>query len=410
MAQKSKPMTGWVPMVADKTRSQSESVQTIYSQMQSSRLVVPDYQREADQRDDRKESLFLESILNNLTIPAFFFAETDRCVEVVDGQQRLSTIRKFKAGEIAISGDESMVYLSPQSVHYAGKKYKALHKSLRQVFDEYPLTVIYLPRQMEQTAKLEVFRRINEGGTPLTAQDIRLSYYSESRSVTFVRLVGVHAETESSGKMVTAAKQRGIESPWSGHAKAKRAWHEWWEEKAKARGQTPSEMFLWFLVARYRDLLQSLLQTADAHKHLQLSFRGSTEEALDIFCAQLAYTDKTTKSAGLPTLGAKLEEEFSNFRVWMHKTLEMGLAGLSVDKYKQMALFFAAAVELRLRADKVTNDQWDSIGEFIRTPRTAGQKWLSGKGYPEQKGRWSGTKGQKTQCDRVVELLEAIVG
>jgi hypothetical protein len=49
------------------------------------------------------------------------------------------------------------------------------------------------------------------------------------------------------------------------------------------------------------------------------------------------------------------------------------------------------------------------IGQFIRTPREAGQRWLVGRGYPEQKGRWGGSKGQKTQCDRVVELLEAIV-
>lgn len=54
MAGKSKPAATWTPMVADKTRSQSESVQTVYSQMQSGRLIIPDYQREADQWDDRK--------------------------------------------------------------------------------------------------------------------------------------------------------------------------------------------------------------------------------------------------------------------------------------------------------------------------------------------------------------------
>jgi hypothetical protein len=262
---------------------------------------------------------------------------------------------------MAISGDESMVYLSPQSVYYAGKKYKALDKHLKVVFDEYPLTVIYLPRQMEQSAKLEIFRRINEGGTPLTAQDIRLSYYSESQSVTFVRLAGIHAETESSQKMVAAARKRGIADPWDQHGKAKRLWREWWAEKAKARGQTPSEMFLWFLVARYRDKLQSLLGTADSCKHLQLTFRGSTEEALDVFCAQLAHTDRTGKSAGLPTIKDNLSEEFGNFVVWMKTTLDSGLSGLSVDKYKQMALLLAGAVELDLSPETVTHNQWDAI-------------------------------------------------
>jgi hypothetical protein len=396
-------------MVSDPTRSQSESIQTVYSRLKKGRLVIPDYQREADQWDDRKESLFLESILNNLTIPAFFFAETEINIEVVDGQQRLNTIAKFIRGEIAISDDESMVYLSPQSVHYAGKSYDKLHRNLRTIFDEYPLTIIYLPKLLEQGAKLEIFRRINEGGTPLTAQDIRLSYYSESPSVTFVRLAGVHADTQSSRTMLASAKARGVGDPWEDDPKAKSIWHDWWQETAKSRGQTPSEMFLWFLVARYRDELQSLIATPDSSKHLQLTFRGSTEEALDIFCAQLAFTDRTDKSAGLPILKNGLKEEFASFILWMRTTLGHGLAGLSVDKYKQMALLFAAAVELDLTPKKLNQDNWDAFGEFIRQPRSAGQKWLKGDGYPEQKGRWGGTKGQKAQCDRVVELVQAIV-
>ena len=36
-------------------------------------LFIPDYQRDSEQWDDRKQSLFIESLLNNLTIPAFFF-------------------------------------------------------------------------------------------------------------------------------------------------------------------------------------------------------------------------------------------------------------------------------------------------------------------------------------------------
>ena len=63
------------PLVKDSTRSQSESVQTIVSQMQNKEVYIPDYQRDSDQWDNRKKSLFLESLLNNLTIPAFFFVK-----------------------------------------------------------------------------------------------------------------------------------------------------------------------------------------------------------------------------------------------------------------------------------------------------------------------------------------------
>ena len=225
------------PDGSDPTRSQSESIQTVYSRLKKGDWLYPTTNVRQINGTTGRSLFFLESILNNLTIPAFFFAETDVNIEVVDGQQRLNTIAKFIRGETAISDDESMVYLSPQSVHYAGKKYSNLHPDLKTIFDEYPLTIIYLPKLLEQGAKLEIFRRINEGGTPLTAQDIRLSYYSESPSVTFVRLAGVHADTQSSRNMLAAAKVRGVANPWEPHPKAKLTWHEWWEENAKLAGR-----------------------------------------------------------------------------------------------------------------------------------------------------------------------------
>ncbi len=151
------------------------------ARLRSRRLQIPDYQRDNDQWDQRKESLFIESLLNNLTVPAFFFAQVEGSIEVVDGQQRLSTISKFANGDLRLSNDESVVYLTPQSVHYRGKVFSDLHPSLQAVFNDYPLTIIYLPTSLDLGTKLEIFRRINEGGTPLTAQDIRLAYYRAPR-------------------------------------------------------------------------------------------------------------------------------------------------------------------------------------------------------------------------------------
>ena len=79
------------PIVSDPTRTQSENVETVISRLKNGRIVIPDYQRDAEQWDLRKESLFIESLLNNLTIPALFFLEDQDTgtIEVIDGQQRL---------------------------------------------------------------------------------------------------------------------------------------------------------------------------------------------------------------------------------------------------------------------------------------------------------------------------------
>lgn len=400
-----------VPMVSQKTRAESTNIETIIGRLRSKRLIIPDYQRDAEQWDSRKESLFIESLLNNLTIPAFFFAEReDGLIEVVDGQQRLTTTLKYANDDFPISNDESIVYLSPQSIQYVGKKFSDLSLKLQNVFNDYPLTIISLPSDLEFGTKLEIFRRINEGGTPLTAQDIRLSYYSESPSVYLIRLAGLHSENASAVRMIEAAESKGVKNPWDDKETEYNSWKDWWQGKALARGQTPSEMFLWYLVMRHRNDLNNLLQNPGMMKHLPLSFRGTTEEALDIYCAQLRYTDMHKGIQVFPTVGYGLEEEFNHFSVWINALLNYGLPGISVDKYKQTALLIGAAVDCQIKPNDLSPENWDAISEFIRTPRKSGEKWLKDEGgYPEQKGRWTGAKGQKSQCDAAKQLLEKII-
>lgn len=397
-----------LPLVTDSTRAQSENVETVVTRLRNKRLIIPPYQRDAEQWDIRKESLFIESILNNLTVPAFFFASGDGTkIEVVDGQQRLSTILKFANNEFPLCDDDSIVYLTPQSVHYRGKLLNQLPDSLQSVFNDYPLTIIYLPSSIDLGTKLEIFRRINEGGTPLSAQDIRLAYYSESATITKIRLAGLHSKQPASVRMLDAARDRGVTNPWDRHPDAYTHWQSWWEGKVKARGQTPSEMFLWYLITLFRDPLNSLLSDASQMKHLPLAFRGSTEEALDVFCAQLRWTEEHGGVEIFPGQG-KIDNLFDDFVKWIGQFLSMSLSGVSVDKYKQVALTVAALVELGVETSAVSHDAWDALADFIRTPRKVGKQYLP-EGYPEQKGRWGGANGQYAQCKTGVELIQKVL-
>jgi hypothetical protein len=399
-----------LPLVTDKTRAQSENVETVVTRLRNERIVIPDYQRDAEQWDKRKESLFIESILNNLTVPAFFFSEgDDQKIEVVDGQQRLTTILKYVEDKFALSDEASMVYLTPQSVYYSGKRFSELPKKLQSVFNDYPLTIIYLPQSLDLSTKLEIFRRINEGGTPLTGQDIRLAYYSSSPSVTTIRLAGVHGNGDAVSRMQKSAKERNIPDPWENWTRAYELWGEWWEGKLTARGQTPSEMFLWYLVTLNRESLHSLLSTPNQMKHLKISFRGSTEEALDVYCAQILWTDEHGSLPVFPG-GKDLQKDFNSFATWIEYILKQGLSGVSVDKYKQTALLIGALVDSKVQPSQVSHDAWDEFGTFIRYPRKTGQKWLADAGgYPEQKGRWGGTSGQYMQCKQVCKLVSKIL-
>ena len=250
-----------------------------------------------------------------------------------------------------------------------GKIFRNSRQNLKTVFNDYPLTIIYLPPRLDLGTKLEIFRRINEGGTPLTAQDIRLSYYSESKSVYFVRLAGIYAEAPSAQRMIEAASKKGVDNLWIQYPTARKHWVEWWEGKAQAKGQTPSAMFLWYLVFTHRKKLDNLISTQDAMKHLAMTFNGSTEQALDTYCAQLQFTDTKKGESIFPTYGKGLEKDFENFVTWIEAILGSAMSGVSVDKYKQTALLIGAAVELGLDAKALSNDVWDAISGFIRAPR-----------------------------------------
>ena len=49
----------------------TEAVENVLARFEKKEIIIPQYQRDADQWDDSKKSLFIESILNRLTVPAF---------------------------------------------------------------------------------------------------------------------------------------------------------------------------------------------------------------------------------------------------------------------------------------------------------------------------------------------------
>ena len=61
------------PLITESSTSESTNVEVVMNDLRDKILRIPDYQRDTDQWDDTTKSLFIESVINNLTIPAFFF-------------------------------------------------------------------------------------------------------------------------------------------------------------------------------------------------------------------------------------------------------------------------------------------------------------------------------------------------
>jgi len=222
------------PLIAESSTSESTTVEVVMNDLRDQTLTIPDYQRDGDQWDEPTRSLLVESVINNLTIPAFFFeVTTQEGVEnnaVIDGQQRLTTLSEFYNNDMRLVDSDEAPYLSPHSVHYAGKKFKDLPPAYQQTFKKYRMTIIKLRNLGDM--RLEIFRRINQGGTPLSGQDIRLAYFGEgSPSVTFIRLAGIYdPDRPAARRFVSSAADRfKMSFPWGQTGRA--SWLDWWEDK-----------------------------------------------------------------------------------------------------------------------------------------------------------------------------------
>ncbi|MCY7337953.1 MAG: hypothetical protein LH613_17365, partial [Chamaesiphon sp.] len=215
----------------------------------------------------------------------------------------------------------------------------------------------------------------------------------------------------SAKRMLEAAAKIQLSDPWKNFPAAHKQWQDWWRDKEKAKGQTPSLMFLWYLICLERNTLNSIVSPLGGTHHLKMVFRGTTEEILDIYCAQLKYQE--TESGATELLSSSeviMNERFPVFSHWMHRILSKSLSGINVGNYKQLSLLIAAATELDYQPENLSAAQWNVIGQFIRSPRIASKQILGNyDAYPEPKGRWNGERGQKKQCDKAVQIFAKIL-
>lgn len=130
--------------------------------------VAPDFQRRTVWKQKQK-SLLIESILLRIPLPVFYFsADEEGKMQVVDGVQRITSIRSFIQNEYPLSDLE---YLQDD---LKDKCYSDMDGSLwiRRLMQT-PLTAFVIDPQTPDDVKFDIFRRLNTGGAPLTPQEIR---------------------------------------------------------------------------------------------------------------------------------------------------------------------------------------------------------------------------------------------
>lgn len=141
--------------------------------------LAPDFQRNRVWKP-RQKSRLIESLLLQIPLPAFYFAEdTDGLLRVVDGLQRLSTIHSFMRAQDFTLRD--LEYLKEE-----GNGFSDLPQGLQRRLYNAQLVVHVIDPATPDEVKYNIFKRINTGGEPLNAMEIR-HCMSRRRSREFLR-------------------------------------------------------------------------------------------------------------------------------------------------------------------------------------------------------------------------------
>ena len=115
----------------------------------------------------KQSSLLIESFLIDMPVPVIYLARTtDNKFEVVDGQQRLSSVFNFIDGKLELTGLEVKNDLN-------GLRYGELPEELQDKLTDSTISSIELSADTPRVAMRSMFNRLNTKGTRLNAMEVR---------------------------------------------------------------------------------------------------------------------------------------------------------------------------------------------------------------------------------------------
>lgn len=127
-------------------------------------VIQPEYQRNYIYNDGKKDVAVINSLLNGYPIGLIYFNKNGEKYEVLDGQQRITSIGRFITNKFAVKIDDYE------------RNFDSLDKDIQQQLLQTKLT-IYICEGTEKEIK-DWFQTINIVGVPLNEQELLNAVYS----------------------------------------------------------------------------------------------------------------------------------------------------------------------------------------------------------------------------------------
>lgn len=127
-------------------------------------VIQPEYQRNYIYNDGKRDVAVIDSLLKGYPLGLFYFVDTGEQLEVLDGQQRITSVGRFVTDKFAIKVDGKEQVWSSLA---ANQQKKIMNTEL----------LVYVCTGTESEIK-EWFQTVNIPGVPLSDQELRNSIYS----------------------------------------------------------------------------------------------------------------------------------------------------------------------------------------------------------------------------------------
>ncbi len=149
--------------------------------------INPAYQRR-QRWTHKQKSLLIESLLLNIPVPPIFLFENEyNQYEIMDGRQRIESIRDYLDNRYALRSLEYWPELN-------GKQFSQLPEIIQRGLLRRTISAMVLlaettrPEQAGFDVRMALFKRLNTGGTRLNPQEIRNALYPSSFNSLIIEL------------------------------------------------------------------------------------------------------------------------------------------------------------------------------------------------------------------------------
>jgi uncharacterized protein with ParB-like and HNH nuclease domain len=148
------------------TETYDFSISTIVEYLNEGHIIIPKFQREFVW-NRAQASRLIESLIIQCPIPVLYLSQTpDEHLSVIDGNQRLNSIKLFLENKFPLKGLTAYPELE-------GYKYSELDPRFQRHIINRTLRCIVILKETHPQIKFDVFERLNTGSVKLNAQELR---------------------------------------------------------------------------------------------------------------------------------------------------------------------------------------------------------------------------------------------